>query len=229
VSSRYELGDTILDKLSRTFQISPDDFAALKAALGRDYFKVLVATILSQNTNEKNTFKAIKKLEESIGIKPHLLASVDENYLEEAISPAGLQSTKSKAIKEAAKLIVERYDGDITNLLKKGEKRVREELGKIRGIGDKTIDVLLANYGYPIVAIDTHVRRVARRLGLTHAKTYMAIREDLEKVFRPEKRLTAHLLLILLGRNICKAKRPACLECPLKDICEYYNSLKAKH
>ncbi|MGC9108470.1 MAG: endonuclease III domain-containing protein, partial [Infirmifilum sp.] len=106
---------------------------------------------------------------------------------------------------------------------------VREELGKIRGIGDKTIDVLLANYGYPIVAIDTHVRRVARRLGLTHAKTYMAIREDLEKVFRPEKRLTAHLLLILLGRNICKAKRPACLECPLKDICEYYNSLKAKH
>ncbi|MEZ0346637.1 MAG: endonuclease III [Infirmifilum sp.] len=222
----YDLGDLIVEKLRRAFKINPDEFAALKAAGEKNPLKVLVATILSQNTTEKNTFRAISQLESKVGIDPNRLATIDLEELERVIAPAGLQKSKAFAIQAAARVLVEKYGGDINKLLSEGEARVREELGKIKGIGEKTIDVLLANSGFPVVAIDTHVRRVSRRLGLTTSKSYKAIRDDLHRVFRPEKRLEAHLLIIKLGREVCKARAPACVRCPLNDVCKFYLARK---
>lgn len=219
----YRLGDFIIKKLDETLKVNPDEFAALKAALERDTFKVLVATILSQNTTERNTFKALERLEK-IGIKPERLATLTKDELEKIIAPAGLQSQKAEAILQVAKLVRDKYGGDLSRLLKEDEQRIREELHSVRGIGEKTIDVLLANHGFPVIPIDTHVRRVAQRLGLTDSTKYEDIRGDLHRVFRPEVRLQAHLLLIKLGREICKARKPACEKCPLKSVCKYYKA-----
>jgi len=101
---------------------------------------------------------------------------------------------------------------------------VRRELTAVRGIGYKTVDVLLASFGYPVLPVDTHVKRVARRLGLSGSSSYMGVRRDLERVFRPEARFEAHLLLIKLGREVCKAREPRCRECPLNDTCAYYSA-----
>lgn len=225
---RFDVGDIILERLKGRFSVSSREFAALKAAEEGDLFKVLVATIISQNTTEKNTFRAMQRLEEKIGIDPFKLASADVGEVAEAVSPAGLQLQKAVAIAAAARLIVEKYGGDIRRMLQRGEEAVREELGGLRGIGEKTVDVLLANSGFPVFPIDTHVRRVARRLGLSEASSYSKMREDLHAFFRPERRLEAHLLLIKLGREVCKPRKPLCPECPLNDLCKYAKSGSAR-
>ncbi len=218
----YRLGDEILRRLRERFEIVDEEFVARWVArTTRDPFRVLVAVIISQNTAERNTFAAYKRLEEMVGVEPEKIVEAGVERVVEAIRPAGLQEAKARAIVEAARLVLEKYGGDLGRLLERGVDAVREELLRIPGIGEKTVDVLLSSWGYPVVAVDTHVRRVARRLGLAEGSSYRAVREALHRVFRPEKRLEAHLLLILLGRRICTARRPRCGECPLRDLCPY--------
>lgn len=218
----YELGDLILERLRRAFKIDEEEFVALKVARSTgDPFKALVATIISQNTAERNTREAYRRLEEQIGVEPRRILEAGPRRVAEAIRPAGLQDAKARAIVEAARLIVEKYGGDMSRLMEKGVDAVRGELLSLPGVGEKTVDVVLSNWGYPVVAVDTHVRRVALRLGLADSPSYRAVREALHRVFRPEKRLEAHLLLIKLGREVCKARNPRCDVCPLRDICRY--------
>lgn len=223
----YELGDEILRRLRDRFKVVDEEFVARWVARAtRDPFKTLVAVIISQNTAERNTAAAYKRLEERVGIEPRRILEAGVEAVAEAIRPAGLQDAKARAIVEAARLVVEKYGGDMRRLMEEGPEAVREALLGIPGIGDKTVDVLLSNWGYPVVAVDTHVRRVARRLGLAETGSYRAVREALHRVFRPERRLEAHLLLILLGRRICRAREPRCRECPLRDLCAYARKMR---
>lgn len=214
-----ELGDRILELLRRELRVREGEFAALEAGRRGDPFRVLVATILSQNTNERNTFLAFKRLEEAVGVAPLRILEAGEERVKELIAVAGLQDQKAKAILDTSRLVQERYGGDLRRLLSLGEEAVRGELGSVRGVGDKTIDVLLAFSGFPVVPVDTHVRRVARRLGLARSSSYRGIREELHRVFREGARLEAHLLLIKLGREVCRARNPLCSKCPLKELC----------
>ncbi len=152
---------------------------------------------------------------------PESIARASLSEIEEAIKPAGLQRAKARAIKELANLILEEFNGDMRKLLEMGEEKVRECLSKIPGIGHKTIDVLLANWGYPVLPVDTHIRRISKRMGLASSGGYVGIRESLHKYFRPSRRLEAHLLLIKLGRTICKSQNPRCDLCPLRRFCKY--------
>ncbi|QOJ78470.1 endonuclease III [Infirmifilum lucidum] len=217
----FELGDIILERLSRAYRVDPGEFAALKAAREGNPFKVIVATIISQDTTEKNTFRALQRLEETIGVDQFKLSNASVEEVASAISPAGLQRQKAAAIVSVARLLVEKYGGRMEELLKRGEEFARRELKSLRGVGEKTVDVLLANAGFPVVPVDTHVKRVAQRLGITGSRSYLGVRSDLHRVFRPERRLEAHLLLIKLGREVCKARKPQCGRCPLRDICKY--------
>lgn len=219
---KYELGDEILERLKKYFRVDMEEFVALRVSrTTKDPFKTVVATIISQNTAERNTRKAYMRLEEQIGVSPEKIVEAGIEKIAESIKPAGLQEAKAKAIYNLALMVVGKYRGDMKKLMVKGEDVVRSELKKIRGIGDKTIDVLLSNWGYPVVAIDTHIRRVARRLGLTNSSNYDTIRRDLHRVFREDKRLEAHLFLIKLGREVCRAKNPRCDVCPISYICKY--------
>lgn len=217
-----QLGREILRRLRSTFSIDDREFIGLYVARREgDPFKVLVATILSQNTSEANAFRAYESLRERLGVSPEELSRAPVEAIEEAVKPAGLYRAKARAIKELARVVV--HEGvDLRELLSRGEEEVRSFLSKIKGIGPKTIDVLLANWGYPVVPVDTHVRRVAIRLGLAPPNAgYEEVRASLERVFPPKERLEAHLLLIKLGRTLCRARRPRCNACPLTDICAF--------
>lgn len=219
-SETFWLGDKVLENLKRKLVLEEDDFVARKVALKwRDPFKIIVAIILSQNTIEKNTLKAYMKLEKNVGISPNAISSTSPEKIKNLIRIAGLQESKARAIKELARIIVERFNGKPEKLLKMGEEEIRELLNSIPGIGRKTIDVFLANFGYPVLPIDVHIRRVSLRLGLAKSKSYEKMQRELHKVFRPEKRLNAHMYLIKLGRTYCKALKPNCKHCPLNSIC----------
>lgn len=220
----FELGDKILERLRERFSPSSEEFIALWAREGGDPFRVLVAIIISQNTNEKNSFEAFRRLGSTVGLTPEAILKGGVGAVREAIKPAGLQDSKSAAIVEVARVTLEKYGGDLRRLLDLGEEAVRRELTAVKGIGYKTVDVLLASFGYPVLPVDTHVKRVARRLGLSGSSSYMGVRRDLERIFRPEVRFEAHLLLIKLGREVCKAREPRCWECPLNNICTYYSA-----
>ena len=220
----FELGDKILERLRERFSPSSEEFIALWAREGGDPFRVLVAIIISQNTNEKNSFEAFRRLGSTVGLTPEAILKGGVRAVREAIKPAGLQDSKSAAIVEVARVTLEKYGGDLRRLLDLGEEAVRRELTAVKGIGYKTVDVLLASFGYPVLPVDTHVKRVARRLGLSGSSSYMGVRRDLERIFRPEVRFEAHLLLIKLGREVCKAREPRCWECPLNNICTYYSA-----
>jgi len=175
----------------------------------RKPFPVLVATILSQNTTEKNSFAAWKRLEERLGeITPEKVLELGEE-LKELIKPVGLQEQKASAILEAA-----RRWKELERAIAEGK---REELLKIKGIGKKTADVVLMTFGHPAFPVDTHVMRVSKRLGLAEG-SYDSVSSRLAQLFRGVER-EAHMYLILLGRKYCKAKKPRCDGCPLSDMC----------
>jgi endonuclease-3 len=222
-----EVGDRLLEKLKQELRIKQGDFIAYELAQTKDYFRTLIATIISQNTNEKNTYRAFGELERRIGVECAKLSQTDVQKIAEAIKPAGLYAQKSQAIKSLALFLMENYGCQIELLLKQGPEKVKEELGKIRGIGSKTIDVLLANYGYPVLPIDTHVKRTSIRIGLASPGSYEKMQAHLHKVFSPERRLEAHLYLIKLGRTFCLPRNPKCSVCPVSALC-CYNKNKPK-
>ncbi len=209
----YWLGLEILRRLRNRFSISRGEFIARDLS-GGDPFRLLVGIILSQNTTEANAFRAYRELERSIGVTPEALAAAGVEAVAGAIRAAGLYRGKARAIVSLARRVLEGLDLDAA--LREGRA---EELLAIPGIGRKTVDVAMAFYGRPVVPVDTHVRRVARRLGLVDSDDYGRVRGALESIFPPHLRLEAHLYLIKLGREVCRARAPRCGECPLRDLC----------
>jgi endonuclease-3 len=147
IYSGYEVGDEVLRMLREKLKIEKGDFVALDLSQTMNYFKVIVATIVSQNTSEKNTYRAFEALERRIGVECNRLAQVSVEEIAEAIRPAGLYAQKAQAIKSLALLLRDNFGCQIEGLLREGPERAREELRRIRGVGLKTIDVLLASYG----------------------------------------------------------------------------------
>jgi len=214
-----------LEKLRKSLTYRDEEFIALYVFKRyRDPFKVMVAVILSQNTAEANTFKAYRRLEEEVGVSVDAIASAPPEKIEEAIRPAGLWRQKARSIKYLAEYV--RAGNDLEGVLAMPPEEARRALTSIPGIGEKTVDVVLALFRGGVVPVDTHVRRVANRLGLSKSSSYRKIREDLERFFPSDLRLEAHMYMILLGRRICRARKPLCGVCPLRSYCEY--ALKVK-
>lgn len=210
----------IIRRLEGSLSIGKGEFIAYDVARETgDPFKILVATILSQNTSEANAYRAYDELKSRIGLEVHSIYRASLSELEESIRKAGLWKSKARAIKELANLIIERFNGEPNGLLKLTVDELRDMLLSIPGIGVKTIDVLLVNMGYGVIPLDTHILRVSRRLGLTEARRYDDVQRDLHKLIPPKLRLKAHLLLIKLGRTYCRARKPLCSVCVLNDIC----------
>ena len=211
----------IIRRLERVFDIDPEEFIALKAYLERkDPFGSLVATIISQNTSERNSFKAWNNLKSKINIDPFTIAKIDPKVIAELIRPAGLQDQKARAIVSAAKFIAENFNGDMKKLLSLPVEEARRILVEnIPGVGWKTADVVLSMYGKPTIGVDTHISRVSLRLGFTKTRRYEEVRRKLMELYDPDEYYKVHLLLILLGRRYCKARNPLCNQCPVKDLC----------
>jgi len=170
----------------------------------------LIATILSQNTNEKNAFKAWFNLLNKVNGKVEEICKLSLDEIKEAIRPAGLFEGKARAIKE----VCNRRDEIVEAILKGNPK----PLLKIKGIGKKTADVVLLNFGHPTFPVDTHILRVSKRLGWGDG-TYDGTSRKLGEIFKGRE-LEAHMYLILFGRRICKSRKPLCNVCPLRDMCK---------
>ncbi|WP_338741927.1 endonuclease III [Haloplanus salilacus] len=204
-----------------------------KAYGGRDALLCLVRTILSQNTSDVASQPAFDALLEHYGGTGDLaatLADADRERLAETIESAGLYNQKSRVIVECAEEVVADF-GDaeaFDRFVREGDPHeVRERLLSIRGVGPKTADcVLLFSGGRDgVFPVDTHVHRVARRMGLAPANAdHEAVREALEATVPAEKCGFGHTATIQFGREYCSARKPACLDgpeaCPLYDRCD---------
>jgi endonuclease-3 len=187
----------------------------------RDPFETLIVTIISQNTADRNTARAFENLSKWFEITPEALAKAELSQIEECIRPAGLFKSKAQTMKKAASTILEKYHGTLQPILSMPLEDARKTLMQFPGVGPKTADVvLLFSAKQATVPVDTHVNRVAKRLGFARANgDYEVVRKSLQQLFDSSDYLAVHVLLIEHGRKTCKARRPLCTECPVNLYC----------
>lgn len=195
----------------------PEDFE-------KDPFKNIVVTILSQNTTEANCIRAYRGLASKFDVTPESLARADEAELREAIRSGGLYNVKARRIRQLSRVVLDEYGGDLSPILQLSREEAKERLMELPGIGDKTADVLLTTrYSYrEVIPVDTHMDRLAKRLGLVgpdagYDETQRALIAFIPKAVRER---TAGLLW-LLAKHTCKARRPRCSECLITELCDY--------
>lgn len=198
---------TVLKRLERRY---PDIGTALDY---RDPWQLLVATVLSAQTTDENVNKATPGLFERWP-DPEALAGADPEEVERAVYSTGFYRQKTASIVALSQDLVERYGGEVPADL--------EELVTLHGVGRKTASVVLAEaFGKPAIAVDTHVRRLARRLGLTTETDPTRIEHDLRALYPESKWAGVSMRFIQFGRDVCDARRPRCWECPLVDRCAF--------
>jgi len=211
-------------KVKKVIQIL-EDLYGVPEAERIDPVDLLVATILSQNTTDKNSLKAFGNLKSSY-LDYESLLSAPEAQIEEKIRMGGLAEMKSNRIKAALEKI--KADAGSIDLGFIGEMDLREArdyLLSLRGVGPKTAAVVLMfAFHKATMPVDTHVFRVSKRIGLvpenSNIKEAQAV---LEKKTPLDKYISLHINLIRHGRLICKARNPIHSDCALRDICDYYS------
>jgi endonuclease-3 len=188
----------------------------------------LVSTILSQNTNDINRDIAYASLRDIFPTWEQIRDAPEEEVIS-AIKTAGLANQKGPAIQNALRVITqERGEIELDFLKTKSSQDASKWLEKLKGVGPKTAAiVLLFSLEMPAFPVDTHVHRVTGRLGIRPEKmTPDKSHSFLAEQFPVESYSPVHLNLIRLGREICKARKPLCPECPLRYYCQYYENLK---
>jgi len=176
-------------------------------------FELLVSVILSAQATDKSVNLATAGLFRAANT-PAALLGLGRRGLERHIKRIGLYRTKAKNILATCKQLIEKHGGSVP--------RTREELQALPGVGRKTANVILNTaFGEPTIAVDTHIFRVANRTGIARGKDVAAVETKLLKVVPDEFKLDAHHWLILHGRYVCKARRPDCPTCLIRDLCEF--------
>src|SRR5688572_21378487 len=176
-------------------------------------YTLLVAVALSAQATDVGVNKATRSLFAKVKT-PEQMLELGEEDLKQHIKTIGLFNTKAKNVIAAARILIDRYGGEVP--------RERDKLEALPGVGRKTANVVLnVAFGEPTIAVDTHIFRVANRTGLARGKNVLEVELKLAKV-TPEPFVThAHHWLILHGRYICKARTPECWRCPVIDLCAY--------
>ena len=206
--------DTIIEKLSAIY----GEFEQTPRYNALDE---LIFTVLTQHTSDLNAERAFDRLRETIPTWEEVMVA-DQQVIADAIFHGGMSNQKSKRIKDILASILERHgELEIEFLRDYGLEDARKWLVELPGVGPKTAAVVMAfALGMPAFPVDTHIHRVSKRLGLIEEKTTAdAAHEIMERQVRPELRFQLHMQLITHGRQICKARRPLCGECPLSADC----------
>ena len=174
-------------------------------------FELLIATILSaQCTDERVNIVSASLFAEAN--TPEGIIALGQIELENKIRSLGLFHNKAKSIFATCQVLIKEFSGQVPGSL--------DLLRKLPGVGRKTANVVISNaFGIPALAVDTHVFRVAHRLGLAQGKTPEKVEEELMQIFPRERWTLVHHLLIFHGRRICHARKPNCKECPLIGLC----------
>ena len=180
-------------------------------------YELLIAIVLSAQTTDKRVnmvtpilFSKYPTLEK--------LSEAPRDLLEEILKPIGSFRKKAVYVKDIAYNLTTKYQGVVPT--------DREKLEKLKGVGRKTINVFLSEYyNYPAIAVDTHVERISKRLRIASKKaTVLEVEEKLQKFFPKDEWAKRHVQLVLFGRYYCKAVKPDCSSCPLKELCTDYKN-----
>ena len=226
MSERIRLsGGEVFRILREKVGYNEDDYVVLIAKrISKSPFLLLVSIILSQNTNDKNSIRALRRFIEMVGENCEEVTARNIRDIMEAIKPAGLYIQKARSIIELASRICEVGE---EYLLEAPIDELRRFLSSIEGVGPKTIDVFLSvARGEPVFAVDTHARRIAIRWGLVEDNaSYNDVSRALLEFFGGDKAEESHRLLISLGRKYCRSKNPRCSKCPLRQACPYARRL----
>ena len=176
-------------------------------------FELLVAVVLSAQSTDKGVNVATAKLF-PVANTPKQIAALGVDGLERYVKTIGLYRGKAKNIVALSNILLAKHGGEVP--------RSREALEELPGVGRKTANVILNTaFGESTLAVDTHVFRVANRTGLAPGKTVEKVEAILDRQTPQPYRRTAHHLLILHGRYVCKARKPECWRCVVRDLCRY--------
>lgn len=179
-------------------------------------FELLTAVILSAQATDVGVNKATAKLF-PVASSAAAIAALGVDGLIPYIKTIGLYQTKAKNVVAMAQILLDKYNGEVPS--------TREELEELPGVGRKTANVVLNTlFHQPTMAVDTHIFRLANRLGVAKGKDVLAVERGLLAVTPDEFMLDAHHWLILHGRYICKARKPECERCSITQYCDYFHS-----
>lgn len=181
-------------------------------------FELLVAVILSAQATDVGVNKATRRLFPAANTPADILA-LGVDGLSDYIRTIGLYNSKARNIIETCRILLEEHGGEVP--------RDRDALEALPGVGRKTANVILNTaFGEPVIAVDTHIFRVANRTGLAKGKTPLEVEKRLSRLTPEEFLKDAHHWLILHGRYVCKARKPDCPGCIIADLCEYRRKTK---
>ena len=199
--------------------ILEETYRGVKPALKfRNPFELLIAVILSAQCTDVRVNVVTERLFAKAPT-PEAIMALGLGALEEEIRDCGLFRNKAKNIMAACQLLLQEYGGQVPEDF--------EALQKLPGVGRKTANVVMSvAFGYPAIAVDTHVFRVANRLKLAAGSTPLEVEKGLQKAIPREKWSAAHHWLIWHGRKLCKARSPLCGECPLQQVCPSCEAVK---
>ena len=176
-------------------------------------FELLIAVTLSAQATDVSVNKATRVLFPAAPT-PEAMLALGEEDVRAAIRNIGLFNAKAKNVVATCRILTERHGGEVPS--------EREALERLPGVGRKTANVVLNTaFGVPVIAVDTHIFRVANRTRLARGKTPREVEDRLERWTPPEFKRDAHHWLILHGRYVCTARKPACGRCIIADLCEY--------
>lgn len=209
------------DKIDQIFSIWQTNNPHPKTELEfTNEYTLLVAVVLSAQSTDIGVNKATKALFE-VADSPQKMLKLGEEKLKKYISTIGLYNNKAKNVMALSQILVDKYDSKVPADL--------EVLQTLPGVGRKTANVVLnCAFGKDTIGVDTHVFRVANRIGFVNESDVLKTELALLKVIPAKWRLHAHHWMILHGRYICKAQKPNCPDCPILSFCEYKNKTLLK-
>ncbi|MEM4155814.1 MAG: endonuclease III [Archaeoglobaceae archaeon] len=173
-------------------------------------WQILIATVLSARTRDEQTSRAVERLFSRVKSLEEL-ADMKAEEIENLIKSVGFYRVKAKRIKEIAELLKNRKFPESM-----------EELLALPGVGRKTANIVLAYMGKPAIAVDTHVHRIANRLGLVNTRKPEQTEEGLKKIFPVELWDRLNSAFVGFGQTLCLPRNPKCNECPVKDFCKSF-------
>jgi endonuclease-3 len=206
----------VIELFSRLRELNPHPTTELAYTTP---FELLVAVVLSAQATDVGVNKATRKLY-PVANTPQAILDLGEEKLKRYINTIGLYNAKAKNVITLCRILVEQYNGEVPDN--------REALEALPGVGRKTANVVLNTaFGHHTIAVDTHIFRVSNRTGLAPGKDVRAVEDKLEKVVPKEFKQDAHHWLILHGRYVCKARKPDCPQCVIRDLCRYKDKTPA--
>jgi len=202
--------DEIRELFSRLAELNPRPTTELAWSTP---FELLVAVTLSAQATDVGVNRATRRLYPAANTPAAILA-LGEDGLKPYIATIGLFNTKAKNVIAACRLLLEQHGGEVP--------RDRAALEALPGVGRKTANVVLNTaFGEPTIAVDTHIFRVSNRTGLAPGKNVRAVEDRLLKVVPDDYRQDAHHWLILHGRYVCRARKPDCPQCVIRELCRF--------